>query len=65
MSSHPLQKILTAETLNSKGNTWETEIASVNNVIFEHIKGTDNILEDIVSHLRSVHVYDSQDPESE
>ena len=34
-------------------------------VIFEHIKGTDNILAESMSHLRSIHLYNSLDLEGE
>ena len=44
-------------------SNWGTEIASMSHVIFEHIKGKDNSLADIISCLRSIHLYDSLDPE--
>ena len=56
-----MYKFLTAHTLNSKVNNWGTEIASMSCVIFKHVKGPDNILADSVSHLRSIHLYDSLD----
>ena len=55
----PLHKFLTAHTLNSLVNNWETEIAGMSCVIFEHIKCTESI-----SHLRSV-IYIFLDPEGE
>ena len=35
----PFYKPLTVHTLNSKANNWETDIVSMSNVMFEHIKG--------------------------
>ena len=58
-----LHKFLTAHTLNPKVNIWEIEISSMSYVIFKHIKFTDIILENSISSLRSLHLYDSLDPE--
>ena len=48
-----------------KVNDWGTEIASMSYVIFEHIKGTNKILADNISCLRSIHLNDPLDPEGE
>ena len=39
-----LHIFLIDHTLNLKVNNWETEIASMSNVTFQHFKGTTNIL---------------------
>ena len=46
-------------------DNWEIEIISRNHVTLEHIKGTDNILVDSISCLRSIHLCDSIDLEVE
>ena len=46
-----------------KNKQLGTEIVSMSYVIFEHTKGTDNVLADSISHLRSMHLYDSLDLE--
>ena len=59
----PLHKVLTNHILNSKVNIQRTEIASMSHVIFEHIKGTANILADCISKLRSTGLYNMLDSE--
>ena len=59
----PWHKFPTTNTLKSKVNNWGTELASMSHVIFEHIKGTSNILEDCISRLRSTGLYNVLDSE--
>ena len=49
--------------INSKVNNCGTEIANMNYFIFGHIKGTNYILADSTSHLRSIQFYDSLEAE--
>ena len=58
-----LCKFLTVHTLNSKEINWGTEIASMNHATFEHIRETENILADCISHLRSMGLYKLLDHE--
>ena len=46
----PLKRFLHKNTLNSKVNNWAMELESFN-IQFKHIKGQNNILADILSHL--------------
>ena len=46
-----------------KVRTWGTEITSMTHGTFEHIKGTENILADCISWLRSMGLYDVLDIE--
>ena len=48
-----------------KSDNWGTEITSMNYVSIENIKCTDSIFADGISHLRSIHLYDSLDLEGE
>ena len=50
--------------LNSKGNNWGSEVVSMLQVQFEHIKGTKNILADHLSRLKSMGLYDALSPEA-
>ena len=63
----PLCNFLMAHTLNLNINCLGTEIVSMSFVIFifKHIKGTDNILADSILHQKSLHLYESLDPEWE
>ena len=54
-----LHKFLNAYTLNSKVNNKGTEIAIMSHVTFEHIKGISNILTNIITCLRFIHLHDS------
>ena len=47
-----------AQTLNSKVNTWRTEITCMSYVKLEQIKGTVNILARHISRLMSMGLYD-------
>ena len=70
MQRYPLN-VTTLHCINSSLHTYsiqkkiigELKIASTSHVTFEYIKGTDDISADSISHLRSVCLYDSFDPE--
>ena len=47
----PLCKFLTADTPNSKVNNWGMETVNIGHVIFEYLKGTENILVDCILHF--------------
>ena len=46
----PLEKFLLKNTLNSKVNNWAMELEAFN-IQFDHIKGSNNVLADTLSHL--------------
>ena len=54
----PLKKFLYRNTLNSKVNNWAVELETYN-IVFEWIKGKDNVLADVLSRLIKI------DPEYE
>ena len=58
-----LHKFLTVHTLNSKVKKWETEIASMCYMAFEHIKETANILVYHISWLKYIEFHEVLDPE--
>ena len=49
----PLEKFLLKNTLNSKVNNWAMELEAFN-IQFDYIKGSSNILADILSHLIAI-----------
>ena len=59
----PLQKFHTLHTLNSKATNWGTEIAIMNHVTFEGIKGTADILQDHIFRFGYVGLYNVLDSE--
>ena len=65
MWSTPLHKYLTANTLSYKVNNLVTETVIMSHATFEHMTCTDVILSDYISCLRSVHLFDSLDPQWE
>ena len=60
----PLKKFLAKNTLNSKVNSWATEI-SLFHITFEYIKGIKNTLADIMSRLIDIDPQIQQDLEPE
>ena len=49
----PLEKFLQKNTLNSKVNNWAMELEAFN-IQFDYIKGSSNVLADILSHLIAI-----------
>ena len=49
----PLEKFLLKNTLNSRVNNWAMELEAFN-IQFDYIKGSNNILADILSHLIAI-----------
>ena len=49
----PLEKFLLKNTLNSKVNNWAMDLEAFN-IQFDYIKGSNNILVDILSHLITI-----------
>ena len=58
----PLHNFSTTDTLNSKVNNWGTEIASISQVMFECIKGIENISVDHIYQFRYMGLYEVLDP---
>ena len=63
MLSCSFKEVPNGSCLNSKVNNWETEIAGVSYVKFEHMKGTVNILADCISRLKPIVLYDPLTPD--